>query len=937
MPSKNIIIKGARVHNLQNIDLELPKNKFIVISGLSGSGKSSLAFDTLYAESQRRYMESLSAYSRQFLDLMDKPDVDSIQGLPPAIFIGQGNNNRTPRSTVGTITEVYDYLRLLFARVGKVYCPKCNKLIQKQNLKEIIKRAQKNFQGQEIIILSPITKVSKLYNSNLLKKIKKSNYDLVRVDKKFYDIDDALNINFNGNRKHDVDIIIDKFKVSNTKNVLNGLSNSLSAALDLSNGYAIVLNPKTGQEEIFSKQLYCSNCDLSFPNIEPRNFSFNSPHGACPECGGLGIKMKLDGDLVIPNKKLTLNQGAIRLLFKISVNQNAYYRILEKFSKIYKINLDVPVKDLKVKKINLMLYGNQEGKVQKNSEAIIFYLENKYIETDSDYVKSEIEKCMRVYKCPVCKGKKLKKESLAVKIGDKNISDITSLTAEKAQKFFKDISNSSKSILKKKELKIAEKIIEEIIFRLKSIVYVGLDYLSLDRSANTLSGGEMQRVRLTTQISSSLSGVLYILDEPSVGLHQKDNNRLIKTLKDLQDLGNTVIVIEHDRETILSADYVVDVGPGAGENGGKIIAQGTPEQIKKDKDSITGKYLANKLRIEVPKKYNQGNGKFLEIIGAREFNLKNIDVKIPLGKLVCVTGVSGSGKSTLIFNILGKSLANKLTRAKDLPGQHKEIRGLENIDKVINIDQSPIGRTPRSNPATYTGVFTYIRDLFANLPESKIRGYKLGKFSFNVRGGRCETCQGNGLIKIGMNFMPDMYVECEECHGKRYNEDILEIHYRDKDIAEVLDMTVSEAMVFFKDIPNIYNKLKTLNNVGLGYIKLGQSATTLSGGEAQRVKLASELSRKATGKTLYILDEPTTGLHFDDIKKLIDVLRRLVAKGNSILIIEHNLDVIKCADWIIDLGPEGGEKGGQVIAQGTPKELIKFKKSYTGEYLSKLI
>lgn len=937
MSSKNIIIKGARVHNLQNIDLELPKNKFIVISGLSGSGKSSLALDTLYAESQRRYMESLSAYSRQFLDLMDKPDVDSIQGLPPAISISQGNNNRTPRSTVGTITEVYDYLRLLFARVGQVYCPKCNKLIQKQSLKEIIKRAQKNFKDQEVIILSPITKSSKLYNSNLLKKIKKSNYDLIRINKEFYNIDDALNINFNGNKKHNVDIIVDKFKVSNAKNTLNRLSNSLSSALDLSNGYVEVLNPQTEQEEIFSKQLYCYNCDLSFSNIEPRNFSFNSPHGACPECGGLGIKMKLDGDLVIPNKKLTLNQGAIRLLFKISVNQNAYYKILENLSKNCKINLDIPVKDLKVEKVNLILYGNQEGKMQKNLEAIIPYLEKKYIETDSDYVKSEIEKCMRIYECPSCKGKKLRRESLAVKIGDKNISDITSLTIENAQKFFKDISNSSKSILKEKELKIAEKIIQEIISRLKSIIYIGLDYLSLDRSANTLSGGEMQRIRLTTQISSSLSGVLYILDEPSVGLHQKDNKRLIKTLKDLQDLGNTVIVIEHDRETILSADYVVDVGPGAGESGGNIIAQGTPEQIKRDKNSITGRYLSNKLRIEAPQKYNQGNGKFLEILGAQEFNLKNIDVKIPLGKLVCVTGVSGSGKSTLIFNILGKALVSKLTRAKDLPGKHKEIKGLENIDKVINIDQSPIGRTPRSNPATYTGVFTYIRDLFANLPESKIRNYKLGKFSFNVRGGRCEACQGNGLIKIGMNFMPDMYVECEECHGKRYNEDILEIHYRDKDIAEVLDMMVSEAIVFFKDIPNIYNKLKTLNNVGLGYIKLGQSATTLSGGEAQRVKLASELSRKATGKTLYILDEPTTGLHFDDIKKLIDVLRKLVAKGNSILIIEHNLDVIKCADWIIDLGPEGGEKGGQIIAEGTPKDVVKVKKSFTGKYLAELI
>jgi excinuclease ABC subunit A len=935
MPSKNIIIKGARVHNLQNVDLELPKNKFTVISGLSGSGKSSLAFDTLYAESQRRYMESLSAYSKQFLDLMDKPDVDSIEGLPPAISIGQGSNNRSPRSTVGTVTEIYDYLRLLFARIGKVHCPKCGCLVEKQDLKKIITNVQKKYLDKDIIILAPITRSQKTSNSSILKKIKKSSYDLVRVDKEFYSIDEALNLNFDGNKNHQIDVVVDKLKPSLEKKTKNVLAEAIATAIDLSNGYLIVYDNVSGEESIFSKQLYCTSCDLSFPDIEPRNFSFNSPHGACQKCGGLGIKLKLDAELVIPNPRLTLNEGAIRLLFKISVNQNNYYKILEKAVKDHKININIPVQDLKKEHLDIILYGSKE---KDSFVGIIPYLEAKHQETDSDYVRSEIEKCMRTYECPSCRGKRLRKESLAVKVLDQNISDISSLTIEEAKKFFGNIvKQKADFILNKKDLQIAERIVKEIVFRLKSVHDVGLNYLSLDRSAVSLSGGEMQRIRLATQINSSLSGVLYILDEPSIGLHQKDNFRLIKTLKNLQDLGNTIIVIEHDRDTILAADYLVDVGPGAGENGGQIISVGTPEQVKRDKNSITGKYLSNKLKIEVPKKYHQGNGKYLEIIGANEFNLKDIDVKIPLGELVCVTGVSGSGKSTLIFEILGKALSNKLTRAKDLPGEHKEIKGLKNIDKVINIDQSPIGRTPRSNPATYTGVFTYIRDLFANLPESKIRGYKLGKFSFNVRGGRCEECQGNGLVKIGMNFLPDMYVECEECHGKRYNSDILEIHYKDKDIAEVLDMTVSEAMLFFKNVPNIYNKLRTLNNVGLGYLKLGQSATTLSGGEAQRVKLATELSRKATGKTLYILDEPTTGLHFDDINKLIDVLQKLVDKGNSVLIIEHNLDVIKCADWIIDLGPGGGDKGGEIVAQGTPKEIIKIKKSYTGEYLSELI
>ncbi len=935
MTSNKIIIKGARVHNLQNINLELPKNKFIVISGLSGSGKSSLAFDTLYAESQRRYMESLSAYSKQFLDLMDKPDVDSIEGLPPAISISQGSNNRNPRSIVATLTEIYDYLRLLFARVGKVHCPHCGQLIKKQDLKTINKNIQQKYLNKELTILAPITKNKKTNNVDILQKIKKSNYDLVRVDKNFYTIDEALNLNFYSQRDYQIDIVIDKLKIKLSKKSKNILAEDIATAIDLSNGYLIVYDNELGREKVFSKQLYCSNCDISFADIEPRNFSFNSPHGACLDCGGLGLKLKLDPELVIPNPRLSLNQGAIRLLFKILVNQNNYYKIIEESLSGFKINTNVPVSELTNEELNIILYGSKK---KDSFEGIIPFLEKKYQETDSDYIKSEIGKCMRSYECPSCHGKRLKKESLAVKFLNKDISDISHFTIKEAQNFFGNIIKQRKgSKLDKKDYLIAERIIKEIISRLNSISDVGLGYLSLDRSAISLSGGEMQRIRLATQINSSLSGVLYILDEPSIGLHQKDNFRLIRTLKKLQNMGNTIVVIEHDRDTILAADYLVDVGPGAGDNGGQIIAFGTPQQVKKNSKSITGQYLSNKLKIKTPRKYHLGNGKYLEIIGAQEFNLNNIDVKIPLGKLVCVTGVSGSGKSTLIFEILAKALANRLTRSKKIPGQHKEIRGLENIDKVINIDQSPIGRTPRSNPATYTGIFTYVRELFANLPESKIRGYKSGKFSFNVRGGRCEECQGNGLVKIGMNFLPDMYVECEECHGQRYNTDILEIHYQDKNIAEVLNMTISEAMLFFKNIPNIFNKLKTLNDVGLGYLKLGQSAPTLSGGEAQRVKLATELSRKATGKTLYILDEPTTGLHFDDINKLINVLKKLVDKGNSVLIIEHNLDVIKCADWIIDLGPGGGDQGGRIVAQGTPQDIIKVKKSYTGQYLADLI
>ncbi len=925
MDTQKIVIRGARVHNLKNINLDLPRNKFIVISGLSGSGKSSLAFDTLFAESQRRYMESLSAYSKQFMGLLDKPDVDRIDGLPPAISIDQGIHNRSPRSTVGTVTEIYDYLRLLFARIGKFHCINCGELVEKQELKQIIKRINEDFYQKKIYILSPITK-NKKAQSNVISKIKRSGYDLIRVDGEFISLTDSTNKKLE--ERSVVDIVVAKIDLLGDKDLNNTLNCAISTSLDLSNGYVIVSAVEEDQESVYSNQLYCYKCDKSFSVLEPRDFSFNSPSGACMNCSGLGIKMKIDPEFLIPNNKLSFAEGALRLLYKISVNQNVYYKILDKISKPNNIDLNTPVKNLSKEHVDIVLYGNGLEK------GVVEYLENKYLETDSDYVKSEIEKCMRSHVCESCDGKRLKKESLCVRIANKDISELSSLTVKDFKLFFDNVIKSKK--LNARDLQIAESAIREISKRIDSIVDLGLGYLSLDRTSVSLSGGEAQRLRLATQINSSLSGILYILDEPSIGLHQKDNYRLVKILKELKALGNTIVVIEHDRETILASDYVVDVGPGAGENGGKIIAIGTPDEIKKNKKSITGKYLSGESKIETPKKYRQGNGKQLEIIGASEFNLKNVNVKIPLGVLVCFTGVSGSGKSTLVFDILGKALSSKLTRSKDLPGKHKEIRGLENIDKVINIDQSPIGRTPRSNPATYTGLFTYIRDLFANLPEAKIMGYRLGKFSFNVRGGRCEACQGNGLVKIEMNFMPDIYVECEECNGKRYGREILEIHYKDVNISEVLDMSVLEAMKFFADKAPIYNKLKILNDVGLGYIKLGQSATTLSGGEAQRVKLATELSRKATGKTLYILDEPTTGLHFEDIKKLVDVLQKLVDKGNSVLIIEHNLDVIKCADWIVDLGPEGGDEGGEIVAFGTPRDLIKSKVSYTGKYLKEM-
>ncbi len=934
---KKIVIKGARVHNLKNISVNIPRNKFTVISGLSGSGKSSLAFDTLYAESQRRYMESLSAYSKQFFDLLDKPDVDSIEGLPPAISISQGMSNRSPRSTLATTTEIYDYLRLLFAKSGDVHCPECDKILSIKDLKQIARDIESEFKDDMIYILSPILKSGQKVDSSLFKKIKKSSYEILRVGDAYCSIEDVIKMDEVEYINKDIFLVISKFNLEKDKYDINSLIASISTAIDYSNGFMAASGEKNTTVQTFNNHLYCEKCDYLFSKIEPRNFSFNSPHGACPECSGLGMKLKIDPELIIPNNKLSLSEGGIRLLFKICVNQNIYYKIIEGIKNDFDIDINVPIKNLSKEDLSLVLFGKLDNESGLKKGGVVEYLEKKYRDTDSEYVKSEIEKCMRADECMSCHGKRLKKESLAIKIDGKDISEITNLNIENALKLFSILGDKNKTNLSKKSFIIAEKIIKEIIVRLKSINDIGLGYLSLNRTVVSLSGGEAQRIRLATQINSCLSGVLYILDEPSIGLHQRDNDRLIKTLKKLRDFENTVIVIEHDRETILSADYIIDVGPGAGENGGKIIFAGSASEIKKDTKSLTGKYLSNKLSVLPLKNKRLGNGNNIEIIGASEFNLKNIDVKIPLGKLVCITGVSGSGKSTLIFEILGKALSYKFTRAKDLPGKHKKILGLEHIDKVINIDQSPIGRTPRSNPSTYTGLFTYIRDLFAGLPESKMRGYRLGKFSFNVKGGRCETCQGNGLVKIEMNFLPDIYVECEDCHGKRYNSDILEVHYKDKTISDVLDMTVLESMKFFSDIPVIYNKLKTLNDVGLSYVKLGQSATTLSGGEAQRVKLATELSRKASGKTLYILDEPTTGLHFEDIKKLIDVLQKLVDKGNSVLIIEHNLDVIKCADWIIDLGPEGGDKGGEVVAVGTPKEVSRSVRSYTGKYLKELI
>ena len=928
---------------MKNINVEIPREKLVVLTGISGSGKSSLAFDTIYAEGQRRYVESLSTYARQFLGLMDKPDVDSIEGLSPAISIDQRSSSANPRSTVGTITEIYDYLRLVFSRIGHVHCPVCGKELFQQSSGQINAEVLVAIKaGSKLLVLAPVVIDQKENQQKKLQEIKKSGFKQVRVDGKIKDLEAASELI--NQDKFEIQIIVGELKYAAEEKELfkEEFYRFIELALDLANGQVIV--NIDGQERFYSQHYFCPDCGVNLPNLEPRNFSFNSPAGACPKCLGLGTRLEVDPDLVIPNKRLTLAEGAIKPWARNFSNQSSYWKLLEAVAKENNFSLNVPILDLSKKAVEIIFHGTGGKEYNAGTGKVAFpgvleLLQEKYQETASDYLRQEIEQYMRVSVCPYCQGKRLKPVFLAVTVGGFNVSEITAKTIETSLDLFKKIliGKAEKNNLTGREHKIADQAIKEIVSHLQYLNNVGLNYLTLDRPSATLSGGEAQRIRLATQLGLSLTGVVYILDEPSIGLHQKDNQRLIDTLKHLRDLGNTVIVVEHDEMTMEAADEIIDIGPGAGETGGKVVAQGSPAEIKKNKNSLTGRYLSGSLKISVPKTYRKGSGKFLEIIGAEEFNLKNLDVKIPLGKFICLTGVSGSGKSTLMLEILVKALAKKFYRAKDLPGKHKEIKGIENIDKVIAIDQSPIGRTPRSNPATYTGVFTYIRDLFTQTQEAKIRGYKAGKFSFNSKAGRCENCAGEGLVKIEMQFLPDVYVQCEECHGQRYKAESLEVHYQGKNIAAILDMSVEEALRFFRQQPIIYNKLKTLFEVGLGYVKLGQPATTLSGGEAQRVKLATELSRRSTGKTLYILDEPTTGLHFEDIKQLLIVLNKLVDKGNTVLIIEHNLDVIKCADWVIDLGPEGGVKGGYLVAQGIPKDIAKAVKSYTGKYLKEVL
>jgi len=934
-----IKINGARVHNLKNINVSIPKNSLTVVTGLSGSGKSSLAFDTIYAEGQRRYVESLSSYARQFLARHDKPDVDSIEGLSPAIAISQKASNSNPRSTVGTITEIYDFLRVLFTAVGTPYCPQCKLELKRDSVSSIISNISRQMRGEEIIIFSPVASNSPKNCSLILRQLKNSRYSQVRLNGSIYSIDQALS-KINSLKTCQLDIVIGHLKINQgSGNTINKTKNQtklintdrkltemITAALDLSNGYLAIYKLKANQDYFFSKHYICPNCRFTLEKMESRMFSFNSPHGACASCKGLGTKIDLDPDLLVPNKKLTIAEGAIRPWSRL--NGNASLKKIEQLGKKYDFSINIPWQKLSSAQKEIILNGDGSRSAYPG---IINDLLSKYNQTDSSYIRTEISKYIRQQKCPQCKGQRLNPSSLNVFINNNNISDVSQMNIGATKNFLTQLKLNPTS------QKIATPIITEIISRLDFLTNVGLGYLTLDRSADTLSGGESQRTRLVTQIGSGLSGVIYILDEPSIGLHQKDNHKLIKTLGNLKKLGNTVIVVEHDQSTIEAADWVIDVGPGAGKHGGEIVAEGKPKQITVAKNSITAAYVSGRKTIPAPSKYRCGSGKSIEIIGASEFNLRNIDVKIPLGKLVCVTGVSGSGKSTLVTDILSRALARKFYRSKDIPGRHKQIKGLENINKVVTIDQSPIGRTPRSNPATYTGIFTHIRDLYSQVPEAKIKGLNPGYFSFNVKGGRCETCQGDGVIKVEMNFLPDVYVDCEECHGQRYQKQVLEIFWNEKNIADVLSMTVEEALSFFKTIPALKQKLSILDQVGLGYIELGQSATTLSGGEAQRIKLATELSRRATGRTFYILDEPTTGLHFEDIKKLLNVLNCLIDKGNTVLVIEHNLDVIKCADWVIDLGPGGGDKGGHIVAAGTPKQVAKVTASHTGQFLKKVL
>ncbi|RKO63150.1 excinuclease ABC subunit UvrA [Caldibacillus debilis] len=933
-----IVVRGARTHNLKNINVEIPRDRLVVLTGLSGSGKSSLAFDTIYAEGQRRYVESLSAYARQFLGQMDKPDVDTIEGLSPAISIDQKTTSRNPRSTVGTVTEIYDYLRLLFARIGKPICPKHGIEINSQTVEQMVDRILEYPEQTRIQILAPVVSGRKGTHAKVLEDIKKEGFVRVRVDGEIRDIQE--NIELEKNKKHSIEVVVDRIILK--PGVQARLTDSLETALKLADGRVII--DVIGKEELLmSEKLACPICGFSIGDLEPRMFSFNSPFGACPDCDGIGAKLEADVDLIIPNKELSLRENAIAPWEPVS--SQYYVQLLEAVCDHYGIDMDVPVKQIPDHLMEKLLYGSNGEKIYfryvsdfgqvhekyVEFEGVVRNVERRFRETTSDYVREQMEKYMAHKVCPTCRGHRLRPESLAVKINGRHIGEVTEMSIKEALAFFENLP------LSEKEYSIARLILREIKERLGFLAGVGLDYLTLSRSAGTLSGGEAQRIRLATQIGSQLTGVLYVLDEPSIGLHQRDNDRLLAALKKMRDLGNTLIVVEHDEDTMLASDYLIDVGPGAGARGGEIVAAGTPEEVMKNPKSLTGQYLSGKKFIPVPRKRRKGNGHFLEVIGAQENNLKNINVKFPLGTFIAVTGVSGSGKSTLVNEILYKSLSQKLHQSKVKPGKHKGIKGIEHLEKVIDIDQSPIGRTPRSNPATYTGVFDDIRDVFAATNEAKVRGYKKGRFSFNVKGGRCEACRGDGIIKIEMHFLPDVYIPCEICHGKRYNRETLEVKYKGKNIAEVLDMTVEEALEFFANIPKIKRKLQTIVDVGLGYIKLGQPATTLSGGEAQRVKLASELHRRSNGKSLYILDEPTTGLHTDDIARLLKVLHRLVDNGDTVVVIEHNLDVIKTADYIIDLGPEGGEGGGTVIAAGTPEEIVKVGSSYTGRYLDKIL
>lgn len=937
---KYIRIKGACEHNLKNIDIDIPRDEFTVITGLSGSGKSSLAFDTIYAEGQRRYMESLSSYARQFLGQMEKPQVESIEGLPPAISIDQKSTNRNPRSTVGTVTEIYDYMRLLYARAGIPHCPKCGKEIKKQTIDEMVDKVLELPERTKFQILAPIVRGKKGRHEKVFESAKKSGYVRVRVDGNMYELSEEIKLD--KNIKHSIEIVIDRLSIR--EGIEKRLTDSIENALKLGNGLMEV-DVIGGETVTFSQNFACPDCGISIDEIQPRSFSFNNPFGACPDCFGLGYKMKFDVDLMIPDKSLSINQGAIVVLGWQSANDPKSFTnaILQALCKRYDFDLDTPFEEYPKNIQDILINGTNGEKVPVHYkgqrgigtydiafEGLIRNVERRYRETGAESSKAEYETYMRITPCGTCHGQRLKPESLAVTIGDKNIYEMTEMPVRDLRAFLDEVQLTSA------QLAIGKEILKEIKGRLQFLIDVGLDYLSLSRATGTLSGGEAQRIRLATQIGSGLVGVAYIMDEPSIGLHQNDNEKLLATLKHLRDLGNTLIVVEHDEDTMLAADYVVDIGPGAGEHGGEVVAAGTAKEIMKNKDSITGKYLSGKLQVPVPETRRKPTG-FIKVVGAKENNLKNIDVKFPLGVFTCVTGVSGSGKSSLVNEILYKSLARKLNRARIIPGKCKGIEGIEQLDKVINIDQSPIGRTPRSNPATYTGMFDMIRDLFAATVDAKERGYKKGRFSFNVKGGRCEACSGDGILKVEMHFLPDVYVPCEVCGGKRYNRETLEVKYKGKNIYDVLEMTVEEAMDFFKNVPRVYNKVKTLYDVGLGYIKLGQPSTQLSGGEAQRIKLATELSRRSTGKTIYVLDEPTTGLHFADVHKLVEILQRLTDEGNTVIVIEHNLDVIKAADYIIDMGPDGGDRGGTVVVAGTPEKVAEHKTSYTGKYVKMML